>query len=80
MDVGGQHHFPAALPPPRQGALKANPFYRRLGGLQDQTEWDRVREQSVCIHETNILNLGQVRGYSEPFPDFPVRFQATALL
>jgi hypothetical protein len=45
-----------------------------------QTEWDRVKEKSVGFHETNVLNLRQARSYAEPFPDFPVPFQATALM
>jgi len=34
MEVGGQHHVAAALPP----GMTQYPLYRRLGGQQDWSE------------------------------------------
>ena len=43
MGVGGQHHAPAALPPPPQGKT-LHQLYRRLGGTQGRP--GRVRKIS----------------------------------
>ena len=53
MDVGGQHHAPAALPP---GKIRY-PLFRRLGGPQGQSGQVRLIPSSPGFDHRTIQSL-----------------------
>jgi hypothetical protein len=52
MEVSGQLHVPAALPP-RKGPL--DPFYRRLGGPQSQSGRSGEEKNSQALTIVRLL-------------------------